>query len=71
MAGTNQLSYVVDGMSCAHCKAAVTEEVSAVAGVDAIDVDLDTKLVRVSGSGLDDAAIRAAIGEAGYDSRAA
>jgi copper chaperone len=62
-----ELTYVVAGMSCGHCKVAVTEEVSNVAGVDAVDVDLDSKLVRVRGTGVDDAAVVAAIDEAGYD----
>ena len=61
------VTYTVPGMSCGHCKAAVTEEVSAVAGVDAVDVDLETKLVTISGTGLDDARLRAAIEEAGYE----
>lgn len=60
------LTYSVPGMSCAHCKAAVTEEVETVAGVQAVDVDLDTKLVTVRGESLDDGALRAAIEEAGY-----
>ena len=58
---------MVTGMSCDHCKAAVTEEVLAVDGVTAVDVDLGTKRVVVHGEGLDDAAIRAAIDEAGYE----
>jgi copper chaperone len=64
---TPELTYVVARMSCGHCKVAVTEEVSQVAGVDAVDVDLDSKLVRVRGTGVDDAAVVAAIDEAGYD----
>lgn len=65
--GADELRYVVAGMSCAHCEAAVTEEVGKVAGVVAVDVDLDTKLVRVRGTGVDDAAVRDAIDDAGYD----
>jgi copper chaperone CopZ len=61
------LTYRVDGMSCEHCKVAVTEEVGVLAGVASVEVDLATKLVRVSGAGLDDAAVVAAIDEAGYD----
>jgi copper chaperone CopZ len=61
------LTYRVDGMSCAHCVTAVTSEVGQVAGVDAVDVDLGTKLVRVQGAGVDDAAVRAAVDEAGYE----
>jgi copper chaperone len=61
------LIYRVDGMSCEHCVVAVTGEVGDVAGVAAVAVDLDTKLVRVSGAGIDHAAVVAAIDEAGYD----
>ena len=64
---TQELSYTVAGMSCAHCKAAVTEEVEQVAGVSAVEVDLETKLVVVHGEGVSDAAVRDAIREAGYD----
>jgi copper chaperone len=63
----NTREYTVNGMSCGHCEAAVKEEVSAVSGVESVDVDLATKLVVVRGEGLDDAAIRAAIDEAGYE----
>lgn len=61
------LTYTVAGMSCDHCKSAVSGEVSKVAGVAAVDVDLETKRVVVRGSGLSDDAVRAAIDEAGYD----
>jgi copper chaperone len=61
------LIYRVDGMSCEHCVVAVTGEVGGVAGVESVAVDLDTKLVRVSGDGIDDSAVVAAIDEAGYD----
>jgi copper chaperone CopZ len=60
-------TYTVPEMSCGHCKAAVTREVSAVAGVQSVDVDLDTKLVTVTGEQLDDEALRAAIEQAGYE----
>jgi copper chaperone len=56
-----------DGMSCDHCRVAVTDEVSRVPGVIAVDVDLDSKLVRVRGAGVDRDAVVAAIDEAGYD----
>jgi copper chaperone CopZ len=61
------LEYTVTGMSCDHCKTAVTEEVLAVDGVTEVDVDLGTKCVLVYGEGLDDSAIRAAIDDAGYE----
>ena len=66
-----ELVYRADGMTCDHCRVAVTEEVTTVAGVSAVDVDLDAKLVRVQGSGIDGAAVVAAIDEAGYDAVAA
>ena len=61
------LAYRVAGMTCDHCVAAITAEVSTVAGVTAVDVDLAAKLVRVHGSALDGAAVVAAIDEAGYE----
>ena len=63
--------YKVPGMHCGHCKASVTEELQAVAGVDRVDVDLGTKLVTITGSELQDASLRAAIEEAGYEAEAA
>jgi copper chaperone CopZ len=54
-------------MTCEHCKAAVAQALSVVPGVDSVGVDLDAKLVRVSGTSLDDAALRAAIDDAGYE----
>ena len=64
---TEQLTYSVPGVSCGHCRAAITAEVEKVAGVSSVDVDLDAKRVTVAGEQLDDAAVRAAIDEAGYD----
>lgn len=65
MSAHTDLNYVVDGMSCEHCKVVVTEELTQAAGVESVDVDLDTKLVRVSGAGLHDGAVRASIDDAG------
>ena len=64
---SDTLTYTVPGMSCGHCKASVTEEVSAVSGVEAVDVDLETKLVTVRGGSLDDATLREAIADAGFE----
>jgi copper chaperone len=61
------LSYTVPAMHCGHCERAVKEEVSNVDGVSEVAVDLDTKLVTVRGQAFDDAAVRAAIAEAGYE----
>jgi copper chaperone CopZ len=45
----------------------IREEVSEVEGVEDVAVDLDTKVVTIRGHGLDDASLRAAIVEAGYE----
>lgn len=57
--------YSVTGMSCQHCVNSVTEEVSSVPGVESVAVDLAAKTVTVVGG--EDAAVRAAIDEAGYE----
>jgi copper chaperone CopZ len=61
------MTYSVPGISCGHCRTAITAEVSAVPGVTGVDVDLAGKVVTVTGAGVDDAAVRDAIDEAGYD----
>jgi copper chaperone CopZ len=60
-------TYTVPAIHCAHCAMSIREEVSEVEGVDEVDIDLDTKVVTVQGHELDDAALRAAIVEAGYE----
>jgi copper chaperone len=67
MRGRMEITYTVSGMSCGHSKAAVEQEVGQVPGVASVDANLDSKLVLVRGEGLEDAALRAAIDEAGYD----
>ena len=62
-----RIEYTVPGMSCAHCEAAVKTELEDVSGVDAVAVDLETKRVVVTGAGLSDAQLRAAIEDAGYE----
>jgi copper chaperone CopZ len=64
---TDTITYSVPRMSSGHCRAAITAEVSAVPGVQQVDVDLDAKLVTISGNDLDDGALVAAIDEAGYE----
>lgn len=69
MAETATVSeYAVIGLTCQHCVTAVTEEVVKVPGVTDVQVDLANGRVRISSGGpLDDAAVRAAIDEAGYE----
>lgn len=64
----SERSFTVEGMTCDHCAHAVTTEVSAVAGVTKVDVDLATGNVLVAGDGpVDDEAVRAAVVETGYE----
>lgn len=62
-----EITYTVPGMHCHHCERAVSSVLQQVEGVESVEVDLETKLVTVQGVDLDDAALRAAIGEAGYE----
>lgn len=59
-------TYHVTGMTCEHCVLSVTEEVSEVGGVTAVEVDLASGRVAVTGDAVDDGAVRAAVAEAGY-----
>jgi len=60
--------YHVSGMTCDHCVRAVTTELVMLSSVQAVDVDLDTGTVTVtSESPLDEAQVREAIDEAGYE----
>ena len=59
--------YSVPGVSCEHCRQAISTEVGRVAGVEAVEVDLDRKVVVVRGGAFADGEVRAAIDEAGYD----
>jgi copper chaperone len=66
---TDTSTYTVPGMSCEHCTHAVSGALSAVPGVQAVEIDLDTKLVTVHGDELSDDALRRAIEEAGYEAQ--
>ena len=65
--GSTRLKLSVPEMTCGHCEAAIQKEVSAVAGVSSVVVDLETKLVTVTGSWVDHGAVVVAIDEAGFD----
>jgi copper chaperone CopZ len=64
---SDTFAYSVAGMHCAHCERSIRKEISAVDGVERVDVDLEAKLVTVTGSRLSDETLRAAIEEAGYE----
>jgi copper chaperone CopZ len=66
MAVTN--TYTVTGMTCGHCVNAVTGELTALPGVDAVQIDLGSGAVTVtSEEPLTVEAVRAAVDEAGYE----
>jgi len=58
--------FTVSGMTCNHCRASVSEEVSEVEGVSAVDVDLDSGLLTVTGEDISEEAVKDAVEEAGY-----
>jgi copper chaperone len=60
-------TFTVTGMTCSHCVSSVREEVSEVAGVESVDVDLSSGRLTVSGHGYSDEAIAAAVADAGYE----
>jgi copper chaperone len=61
-------TFTVTGMTCGHCVSAVTEEVTQVPGVTAVDVELASgRLTVTSDAPVDDDAVRAAVDEAGYE----
>jgi copper chaperone CopZ len=67
MSDTYAATYVVTGMTCAHCVASVTEEVQEVPGVEQVEVSLEDGTLRLwSSRPVDEGAVRAAVEEAGY-----
>ena len=66
MTTEHQTTYTVTGMTCSHCELSVREEVEAVPGVTSARADHATGILVVTGS-ADDAAIEAAVDEAGYE----
>lgn len=65
---TTTSTYTVTGMTCEHCVRSVTEELTKLDGVTAVDVDLASGRVTVaSDHALDDEAVVAAVDEAGYE----
>jgi copper chaperone len=62
--------YLVEGMTCSHCVASVTEELSAIDGVESVSVDLKaggaSAIMVVSSKPVPVGNVRAAVTEAGY-----
>jgi copper chaperone CopZ len=63
-----QTTINVSGMTCGHCVSAVTMELSLLASVTEVEVDLESGQVTItSDAALDEAQVAAAIDEAGYE----
>ena len=61
-------TFTVTGMTCGHCVAAVTEEVTKLDNVTSVEIDLASGAVTVQSDGpVDSAAFAAAVDEAGYE----
>ena len=69
MDGERERVYSVEGMTCGHCATAVAEEVGALPGVAAVDVELETGRLTVRGERVGGDAVAAAVAEAGYTLR--
>ena len=66
--GATTTVYKVSGMTCGHCEGAVSQEISALDGVTAVEAVAGTGEVTVtSAAPLDEEAVRAAVDEAGYE----
>jgi copper chaperone CopZ len=62
-----ETTITVTGMTCGHCANSVTKEISALAGVSAVEVDVATGKVTVtSAAALDANELSVAVEEAGY-----
>jgi copper chaperone CopZ len=61
-----ELAYLVDDISCEHCKEALRDAVGGVPGVSDVHVDVSAAVVVVHGEGVDAAAVREAIAAAGF-----
>lgn len=57
----------IEGMHCQHCVAAVTEALEAVSGVTSVQVSLEKNNAVVEGADLEDAALKAAVEDTGFD----
>jgi copper chaperone len=63
------MQFSVPTVSCHHCQVAIQGEVSKVPGVQSVNVDLESKTVKVEGDHLGIDELLAAIDEAGYDAK--
>ena len=69
--GTTSRTYLVAGMTCDHCVAAVREEIGNLDAVTGVEVDLvpggTSRVTVTSTAAVPDDQVRAAVDEAGYE----
>ncbi|WP_417780214.1 heavy-metal-associated domain-containing protein [Stutzerimonas xanthomarina] len=66
----NSTQLQVQGMTCGACVRHVTQALNTIAGVEAVEVDLQSGRVRIDGD-AENAALIAALNEAGYPAQLA
>lgn len=64
--GSQQIEITVKGMNCSHCSASVERGLSGIAGVESVNVDLKSGLVKVSGTNLDKKQMAEVVDGLGY-----
>ncbi len=57
---------IVDGMSCNHCVMSVTKALEEIGGKD-ININLDTKEVKLEAGNIDNESLKEAIDDIGFD----
>ena len=67
MTHTESKLYTAHGMTCEHCRVAVSAAIARLDGVESVDVDLATGRVRVVGTDVSNADVAAAIRDEGYE----
>ncbi|WP_405488880.1 heavy-metal-associated domain-containing protein [Nocardia sp. NBC_00511] len=64
----SEIVYTVQGMTCGHCAGAVTKALTAIDGIDTVEVNVEAGQVTVTGAAADSVdLIRAAVDDAGYE----
>ena len=66
--GTGLVELEIGGMTCGHCVSSVTEEVSTIAGVTDVQVELASGALTITSEApVEETAVKAAVDEAGYE----
>ena len=58
--------FLVEGMTCKHCKARVEKGIAELAGVEEVIADIATGQVRVEGNAVTEEKVKAVVEDAGY-----